>query len=68
MQAKAYALEFVMQAVSNTDPKVLAAITSTGMNPEQLIACSFQVIAERADKIGQLNISTELLGPLLRRA
>ena len=67
-EAKAYALEVIMQAVSNTDPKVLAAITSTGMNPEQLIARSFQVIAERADKVGQLKISTELLAPLLGRA
>jgi len=66
-ETRAYAIEVIMQAVSNTDPKVLEAITSTGMNPEQLIARSFQGIAERADKIGQLNISPELLGTLLGR-
>lgn len=66
-EAKAYAIEVVMQAVSNTDPKVLEAITSSSMDPEQLIARSFQGIAERADKIGQLNISPDLLGTLLGR-
>lgn len=65
--AKAYAIEVVMQAVSKTDPKVLEAITSAGMDPEQLIARSFQGIAERADKIGQLNISPDLLKSLLGR-
>ena len=66
-ESKAYAIEVVMQAIGNTDPKVLEAITSTGMNPEQLIARSFQGIAERADRIGQLNISPELLSTLLGR-
>lgn len=66
-EAKAYAIEVIMQAVGNTDPRVLEAIASTGMAPEQLIARSFQGIAERADKIGQLNISPELLSTLLGR-
>jgi hypothetical protein len=38
------------------------------MKPEQLIARSFQGIAQRADKIGELNISPDLLGSLLGRA
>jgi hypothetical protein len=37
------------------------------MRPEQLIALAFQGIAERADKIGQLNVSPELLRELLDR-
>ncbi|WP_078121819.1 SPFH domain-containing protein [Thiosocius teredinicola] len=64
-EAKAYAIKVIMQAVSTADPKVLDAITSSSMGPEQLIARSFQGIAERADKIGQLNISPELLSSLL---
>jgi len=37
------------------------------MGPEQLIARAFQGLAERADKIGELNISPDLLGRLLRK-
>jgi len=67
-EAKAYSLGIVMEAISKTEPKVLEALTSAGMNPEQLIARSFQGLAERADKIGELNISPDLLGKLLGRA
>lgn len=40
-------------------------IASTGMKPEQLIAFAFQELAGKADKIGQLNISPDLLRELL---
>ena len=66
-QAKAYAIGVVMEAVGKVEPRVLEAIASTGMNPDQLIARAFQGIAERADKIGELNISPDLLGRLLGR-
>jgi len=66
-EAKAFAIGVVMEAVSKTDPRLLEAIANTGMEPDQLIARSFQGIAERADKIGQLNISPDLLGTLLGR-
>lgn len=67
-EAKAYSIGIVMEAISKTEPRVLEALTSAGMNPEQLIARSFQGLAERADKIGELNISPDLLGKLLGRA
>ena len=35
------------------------------MKPEQLIALAFQELAGKADKIGQLNISPDLLRELL---
>jgi hypothetical protein len=35
------------------------------MQPDQLVALAFQGLAERADKIGQLNISPDLLRELL---
>lgn len=63
--AKAYGISTTMQAIGSVDPKVLQALASTGMKPEQLIAVAFQEIAGRADKIGQLNISPELLRELL---
>jgi hypothetical protein len=37
------------------------------MQPQQIIAQAFQGIAARADRIGQLNISPELLQELLRK-
>ena len=67
-ESKAYAIEKIMQAVSKVDPKLLESIASTNMTPEQLIARSFQGIADNADKIGELNISPDLLGQLLGRA
>ena len=54
-----------MKAMSATDPKVLQALANAGMNPEQLIAVAFQEMAGRADKIGQLNISPDLLRELM---
>ena len=65
--ARAYALAAVMVVLTKVEPRVLEAVASTGMGPEQLIARAFQGLAERADKIGELNISPDLLGRLLRK-
>ena len=65
--ARAYALAAVMDVMAKVEPRVLEAVASTGMGPEQLIARAFQGLAERADKIGELNISPDLLGRLLRK-
>ncbi len=65
--SKAYSIAAVMKAFSETDPKVLQALTSVGMEPGQLVALAFQQLAENAEKIGQLNISPELLRELLDR-
>ena len=65
--SKAYALAAVMKALSETDPKTLQALTTVGMEPGQLVALAFKELAESADKIGQLNVSPELLRELLNR-
>ena len=65
--SKAYALDKIMEILSGIEPKILESLTSSAMNPDQLIARSFQGLAERADKIGELNISPDLLGQLLGR-
>ena len=44
-----------MQALSTADARILQALATTGMKPEQLIAFAFQELASKADKIGQLN-------------
>jgi hypothetical protein len=64
-EARAYGIAAAMKALEGVDSKVLQALATVGMDPEQLIALAFQGLAERADKIGQLNVSPELLRELL---
>jgi hypothetical protein len=63
--AKAYALAAVMTAVAKADPKTVQALTTVGMDGGQLVALAFKELAEGADRIGQLNISPDLLRELL---
>jgi hypothetical protein len=63
--AKAYGVAALVKAVSDTDPRVLQALATSGMKPQQLIALAFQGLAEKAEKIGTLNITPELLRELL---
>ena len=62
---RAYGVSATMQALGAADPRILQALANNGMNPEQLIAVAFQEIAGKAEKIGQLNISPDLLRELL---
>lgn len=64
---KAYGISAVMKVFSQSDPKILQVLASTGMDPGQLVAQAFKDLAEGADKIGQLNISPELLRELLTK-
>ncbi|MDG0790021.1 SPFH domain-containing protein [Cohnella ginsengisoli] len=64
--AKAYELTAVMRALGGADNQVLQSLTRAGMNPGQLIAVAFQDLAGQADRIGQLNISPDLLQGLLQ--
>jgi hypothetical protein len=63
--ARAYGVETTMKALGTADPKILQALASTSMKPEQLIAFAFQELAGKAEKIGQLNISPDLLRELM---
>ncbi|MEW4370140.1 SPFH domain-containing protein [Paenibacillus kandeliae] len=63
--AKAYEMSAVMQSLQDVPPHVLQAMASMGMKPDQLIAMAFQGLAENAGRIGQLNISPDLLQGLL---
>ena len=62
--AKAYAVGSVMKAVQGVDPKVLQALTVGNADPSALIAMAFQGLAENAERIGELNISPDLLQQL----
>lgn len=65
--ARAYGVSTSMQAISSVDARTLQALASVGMKPEQLIAVAFQELAGRADKIGELNISPDLLRELMNK-
>lgn len=65
--AKAYEVAASMKAFEDVAPATLQALASMGMGPQQMIAQAFQGIAERADHIGQLNISPDLLTSLLHK-
>jgi hypothetical protein len=56
-----------MQALAGVDAKVLQALASMDMNPSQLVALAFRDIADNAEKIGQLNVTPELLTGLLQK-
>lgn len=63
--AKAYALSAMVKSLAGIDPRNLQSLASVGMQPNQLIALAFQGLAEKAEKIGELNISPDLLRELL---
>lgn len=65
--AKAYAIASVMKAYQGVDPSILQTLASIGMDPNKMIALAFQGIAGKADKIGQLNITPDLLNNLLKQ-
>jgi hypothetical protein len=64
-EAEAYRVAAVMKALEAVDPRIVQALAAIGMNPGQLIAQAFGGIAERAERIGQLNVSPELLQSLV---
>jgi isopentenyl phosphate kinase len=67
-EAEAHRVAAVMQAMEKADPRVVQALAAAGMKPGQLIAQAFVGIAERADKIGQFNMSPDLLQGLLAQS
>lgn len=64
-EAKAYAMEKMMDAFSKLDPAFVEAMAASGMEPDRIIAQAFKGLANNAGKIGQLNISPELLNSLM---
>jgi regulator of protease activity HflC (stomatin/prohibitin superfamily) len=64
--AKAYELSAMMRSFKGIDANVIQSLSNMGMNPDKLIAIAFQELADKADKIGQLNITPDLLQGLLK--
>jgi regulator of protease activity HflC (stomatin/prohibitin superfamily) len=64
--ARAYALQEIMKVYQNVSPDVLKALTSAGIDSGRLMALAFQGIADKADKIGNLNITPDLLNTIMQ--
>ena len=65
--AKAYELSACMKALENVDKSVIQSLANIGMQPGKLMALAFHGLAENASKIGQLNITPDLLNEILRQ-
>lgn len=63
--ADAYALKATMKALEGVDAGVIQSLASVGMQPGKLMALAFQGLAKNAEKIGQLNITPDLLREIL---
>lgn len=63
--ARAYALKATLEPVRSMDWRTLMAISAGGNDPKVLFGLAFRELAENAGKIGQLNVTPELLGSLL---
>ncbi len=62
--ARAYALEAVLKHVRGLDWRTLMALGG-GIDPKLMIAVAFRELAENAQKIGELNVTPDLLQSLL---
>jgi regulator of protease activity HflC (stomatin/prohibitin superfamily) len=63
--ARAEALRAMLEPLKTVDWHTLMATSAGASNPQSLIALAFRDLADNADKIGNLNISPELLTTLL---
>jgi len=62
---RAYTLETTLKPVKEVDWRTLMMLSAQGGDPRTMIALAFQELATNAQKIGELNISSELLTSLL---
>jgi len=65
-EARAAALEAILKPVRDVDWRTLLAMQGS-VRSEMLISSAFDELAKNAEKIGQLNISPDLLNTLLNR-
>jgi len=66
--SQAYALAATLKPLAALDPKVLQALAATRADPRTVIALAMKELAADAAKIGQLNITPDLLVSLLQQA
>jgi hypothetical protein len=66
--AQAYTLSRTLGPIRELDSKTLQALSQSRMDPASLIAVAFRELAENAEKIGELNMSPDLLRSLMQPA
>jgi regulator of protease activity HflC (stomatin/prohibitin superfamily) len=66
--SRAYSLKAVLAPVQGLDWRVLMMLNPQGGDPRNTIALAFQELASNAQKIGELNISPDLLRTLIGTA
>jgi len=64
--SRAYALDATLKPVRGMDWRTLMALAAGGGDPRTLIAVAFRELAENAQKIGELNVTPDLLNSLLK--
>jgi regulator of protease activity HflC (stomatin/prohibitin superfamily) len=64
--ARTYALRETMRVYQEVPLDVLKALTEAGIDSGRLMAMAFQGIADKADKIGNLNITPDLLNTIIK--
>lgn len=62
--AKAYDSEVLLRTFAEVDTEIIKALAVSGMDSRALIAKAFVEIGDKADKIGVLNVSPDLLETL----
>jgi len=63
--SRIYELAKTLDALKKIDAGSLQALASVGMAPGQMVALAFQELAENAQRIGQLNITPDLLKEII---
>jgi regulator of protease activity HflC (stomatin/prohibitin superfamily) len=66
--SRAYGLRAMLQPLQDVDWRKLMFLSNGGGDARQLIAMAFQDLAANAQKIGELNITPELLGSLIGKS
>jgi hypothetical protein len=65
--SRAYALRETMKVYEEMNPEVLRALASSGLDSSRLMALAFQGLADKAEKIGNLNITPDLLAAIVEK-
>lgn len=63
-ESRGQMLRATLEPLKEVDWRTLMAASAGGINPKALVAMAFRDLADNAEKIGQLNISPELLNAL----
>lgn len=64
--AKAYDSQVLLATFAGVDSEIIKALAISGMDSKALIAKAFAEIGDKADKIGMLNVSPDLLETLTK--